>query len=159
MFAANGLNTKYKKTLDSYKSFFGSAAPKNIWPKPSVRFRYGLNFVRANTKLDWLVSKRRTFWKTAFVVTILIILAVFIFRIKMDLVKTDADTMLIQTWLVENSFAILVVTGGLLAVLVNIKWSFRRSGKRSWVGGCGTDAGSSAGGDGDGGGCGGGCGD
>ncbi|MGJ3245025.1 MAG: glycine-rich domain-containing protein [Elainellaceae cyanobacterium] len=47
----------YSNTLESYKRFFGHAAPTDIWSAPEVRFGRDLRFVRVNTQLNWIVPK------------------------------------------------------------------------------------------------------
>ncbi len=143
---------QYQNTLDSYKTFFSKAARKDLWPKSSVRFRYGLNFERVNTRRMWVLSKSRVFWKAALVFLGLALMTFLIFRIKAGLISAESS---MKSWLVENGLAIVLVVGLLLILAVNIKWSLggKRSKRRWGSGGCGD----SDGGCGDGG-CGG-CGD
>lgn len=46
----------YKRTLESYESFFGSP-PEDIWPPPNIRFGIDLHFRRVNTKRYWVVPR------------------------------------------------------------------------------------------------------
>ncbi|MEL7501930.1 MAG: hypothetical protein AAFN18_05630 [Cyanobacteria bacterium J06554_6] len=50
-------NDWYENTLDSYEQFFKTVPPKEIWPKPSIRFGEDLSFVRVNTARNWMVPK------------------------------------------------------------------------------------------------------
>lgn len=149
---------QYQATLESYKSFFGKTAPKDLWPRASVRFRDGLGFVRVNTQRVWLVSKRRFFLKTTVVILGLVSVSVLIFRLRTDLAGKQSEVGSIQNWVVNNGLALVLVSAVLLAVAVNIRWRLvgRASKRGKWGAAC--DSGDSGGG-GDAGGCGGGCGD
>lgn len=47
----------YRKTLESYREFFGEEAPRDIWPPAEIRFGEASHFRRVNTKRVWLFSK------------------------------------------------------------------------------------------------------
>lgn len=51
------LDDWYRKTLESYKHFFGQIPPTDIWPDPKDRFGRDLKFVRVNTQQNWIVPK------------------------------------------------------------------------------------------------------
>jgi uncharacterized protein (TIGR04222 family) len=51
------LDEWYRRTLESYKQFFGQIPPIDIWPDPKDRFGRDLHFVRVNTQQNWLLPK------------------------------------------------------------------------------------------------------
>lgn len=150
---------QYQQTLESYKKFFGKAPAKDLWPKVSLRFRYGLDFVRVNNKRMWIISKRQVYWKAALISTAMIAITVLIYRIKAGLVSAEDS---LQSWVVNNIFPIVIICGIVFTLILNIRWSLMgKKGKwsKGISGGCadGADGGGCGGDGGDGGD--GGCGD
>jgi len=47
----------YSRTLDSYRRFFRSAPPADLWPPPAVRFGEDLHYRRVNLKRHWVIPK------------------------------------------------------------------------------------------------------
>ncbi|MCO7226333.1 hypothetical protein [Pleionea sp. CnH1-48] len=54
---------QYQATLDDYEKEFG-AAPRDVWPDVTSRFKNAGRFVRVNTAESWLVSKTKVFTGT-----------------------------------------------------------------------------------------------
>ena len=48
----------YGKTQDSYRRFFGTEPPPDIWPESDTRFGEDIHFRRVNTKRHWIIPKR-----------------------------------------------------------------------------------------------------
>ncbi|MCF6311177.1 MAG: hypothetical protein L3J39_01880 [Verrucomicrobiales bacterium] len=149
---------QYQATLDSYKKFFGKAPAKDLWPKVALRFRYGLDFVRVNSRRMWIISKRQVYWKAALVLSAMLFLAIVIYKIKQGLQSAEDS---LQSWLVDHALAIVLVCGVLLVLALNIKWSLMgdKSKRRKREGGGCSDGDADIGDGGDGGCGGGGCGD
>ena len=47
----------YGKTRDSYRRFFGTEPPTDIWPEGDIRFGEDIHFRRVNTKRHWIIPK------------------------------------------------------------------------------------------------------
>jgi hypothetical protein len=73
----------YRKTLESYESFFSDRAPDDIWMTPAVRFGQAGQFRRVNAQNYWLIPElskqlHQGFWrafyflKQSFVITALL---------------------------------------------------------------------------------------
>lgn len=53
----------YTRTLESYRRWFNSEPPEDIWPLPSERFQNASRFVRINRADAWIIRKPKA-WKT-----------------------------------------------------------------------------------------------
>jgi hypothetical protein len=51
----------YRSTLASYRRYFGSEPPVDIWPAVEQRFGDDIAFVRVNTRRHWIL--RRPAWR------------------------------------------------------------------------------------------------
>lgn len=49
----------YTRTLENYERTFGHPAPADIWSPASVRFGDDLQFVRVNSRRNWILPKRK----------------------------------------------------------------------------------------------------
>ncbi|MEM7340930.1 MAG: hypothetical protein AAF467_19900 [Actinomycetota bacterium] len=49
----------YRRTLDSYRTWFGAEPPADIWPDATARFADASQWVRVNTARKWVVPKPR----------------------------------------------------------------------------------------------------
>ncbi len=47
----------YARTLASYRAWFGTEPPSDIWPRSEIRFGEASNYVRINTTHRWVVPK------------------------------------------------------------------------------------------------------
>ena len=47
----------YRKTLESYREFFGEKPPGDIWPSPEKRDAEKHNFVRVDRERNWVIRK------------------------------------------------------------------------------------------------------
>ena len=54
-------NAWYAETLASYRLFFGTEPPEDIWPNPATRFGDDIYCMRVNVRRAWVISKRRAF--------------------------------------------------------------------------------------------------
>ena len=54
----------YTRTLESYRHWFNSEPPEEIWPSPANRFRHASEFVRINRSETWIVQKPVIWRKT-----------------------------------------------------------------------------------------------
>lgn len=62
-------NDWYGRTLASYRSFFVTEPPADIWPEPKQRFGDDIHFARVNTVRNWVVPKPVWIRETAFVLS------------------------------------------------------------------------------------------
>ena len=49
----------YRRTLESYQTFFGEAPPREIWPTPEERRKEKHNFRRVDRERYWVIPKAR----------------------------------------------------------------------------------------------------